>query len=50
MNSDKVAEEYQQGNADKRMNLYLYFRELRDAFDRIDPVEPEERFVPCCAS
>jgi hypothetical protein len=36
MNNDQVLDEYRQGDADKRMSLFLYYRELRDAFTSIE--------------
>jgi len=36
MNIDQVLDEYRQGDADKRMSLFLYYRELRNAFTSIE--------------
>ena len=36
MKIDQVLDEYRQGDADKRMSLFLYYRELRVAFTRIE--------------
>ena len=42
MDIDRVLDEYRQGNADKRMSLFLYHRELRDAFNGIEQDEPAD--------
>lgn len=40
MKIDLVLDEYRKGDADKRMSLFLYHRELRDAFERIEQDDP----------
>jgi hypothetical protein len=40
MQIDQVFDEYWKGDADKRMSLFLYHRELRDEFTRIDHESP----------
>jgi hypothetical protein len=40
MDIDRVLDEYRQGDADKRISLFLYHRELRDAFNRIEQDKP----------
>ena len=39
MNIDQVLDEYRMGNAEKRISLFLYHRELRDEFTCIDQVD-----------
>ena len=36
MKIDQVLEEYRQGDPDKRLSLFLYYRDLRDEFSCID--------------
>jgi hypothetical protein len=48
MKVDQVLNEYRRGGADKRMSLFLYHCELRDAFERIerdDPMDLQEVLV-----
>jgi len=40
MQTDRVLEAYRQGDADKRMSLFLYHRDLRDAFLCIEQDDP----------
>jgi hypothetical protein len=42
MQIDQVLEEYRQGDADKRLSLFLYYRELRDEFACIEQDEPAD--------
>ena len=42
MNTDQVLDEYRKGNADKRMSLFLYHRELRDEFACIEEDDPAD--------
>jgi len=44
MQIDQVFDEYWKGDADKRMSLFLYHRELRDEFTRIDQESPVNLF------
>jgi hypothetical protein len=44
MNIDEVLDEYRKGDADKRIGLFLYYRELRDAFERVEQNDPLELF------
>jgi hypothetical protein len=48
----EILDEYRQGDADKRMNLFLYHRGLRDAFDKIEQDDPMDPFAilanQCC--
>jgi hypothetical protein len=37
---DQVLNEYRRGGADKRMSLFLYHCELRDAFESIERDDP----------
>jgi hypothetical protein len=39
---DRVLSEFQQGDADKRLCLFMYYRELRDEFTCI-----EENYADC---
>jgi hypothetical protein len=39
MNSDQILSEYLNGDEDRRMSLFLYYRELRDDFTAIDGQE-----------
>ncbi len=50
METDQVLDEYRKGDADKRMSLFLYHRELRDAFDRIEQDDPLGLFTARQAS
>ncbi len=36
MDIERVLNDYRNGNEDKRLSLFLYYRELRDEFSRID--------------
>jgi hypothetical protein len=36
MNTAKILSEYFEGDADTRMSIFLYYRELRDLFAKID--------------
>jgi len=45
MKIDQVLEEYRQGDADRRMSLFLYYRDLRDAFICIEQNDPADLFV-----
>jgi hypothetical protein len=45
MDIDRVLDEYRQGDADKRMSLFLYHRELRDAFSGIEQDKPADLSV-----
>ncbi len=45
MKTDQVLEEYRQGDADKRMSLFLYQRDLRDAFICIEQDDPTDLFA-----
>lgn len=42
MKIDQVLEEYRQGDADKRMSLFLYYRDLREEFTRIERDDPAD--------
>jgi len=44
MESDQVLDEYRNGDADKRMSLFLYYRDLRDEFNRIEQDDPLDLF------
>ncbi len=50
MSIDRALQEYQQGDADKRIGLFLYSRELRDAFVRIDLDDPTDLSAELSAS
>lgn len=45
MKTDEVLEEYRQGDADKRIRLFLYHRDLRDVFTRIEQDDPTDLFA-----
>ncbi len=36
MDIDRVLDDYRNGNEDKRISLFLSYRDLRDAFSRIE--------------
>jgi len=40
MKIDKVLDEYRKGDADKRMSLFLSYREYRDEFTDIEQEQP----------
>jgi hypothetical protein len=44
MKIDRILDEYQNGDADERLALFLYHRELREEFDRIDQYDPLDFF------
>jgi hypothetical protein len=45
MKIDQVLEEYRQGDADKRMSLFLYHRGLREEFISIEQDDPGDLFA-----
>ncbi len=45
MTIDQVLDEYRQGDADRRMSLFLYYRDLRDAFICIEQDDPADLFA-----
>lgn len=45
MKTDMVLESYRQGDADKRLSLFLYYRELRDAFTCIEQDDFSDLFA-----
>ena len=49
MKVDQVLDEYRMGNADKRMSLFLYYRELRDEFSCIEQDDPADPSAVYCA-
>jgi hypothetical protein len=42
---DKVLDEYRKGDADERMTLFLYHRELRDVFEKMEQNDPLDLFA-----
>ena len=45
MQTDQILDQYRKGGADTRIRLFLYHRELRDAFARIEENDPLELFA-----
>jgi hypothetical protein len=50
MKNDQVLEEYQKGDSDKRLSLFLYYRELRDEFSRIELDDSSDLFAAAATS
>jgi len=52
MNKKQVLQDYRDGDAEKRLSLFLYYRELRNEFSCIDgeiELEPSEgSWAPVC--
>jgi hypothetical protein len=45
MNIEQVLDEYRNADDNKRMSLFLAYRELRDSFSRIEEESPHDDFV-----
>lgn len=44
MEVDKVLEEYRTGDDNKRLSLFMGFRELRELFERIEQMSSHDDF------
>ena len=40
MDRDRILDEYRNGDQDKRMSLFLYYRELREEFNDVEQESP----------
>lgn len=48
MEIEKILDDYRNGDEDKRLSLFLAYRDLRDDFTRIDQdMELYEFSIPC---
>jgi hypothetical protein len=52
MEIEEVLHDYRSGDEDKRLNLFLFYRDLRDEFSRIEQElgavqSPEPGGLPC---
>lgn len=45
MNTEKVLEEYREGDDSKRLSLFLAYRELRDQFSSIEQESSHDDFM-----
>lgn len=45
MRINEILDEYRRGNADKRMSMFLCYRELRDEFTCIEQSDPGDLFT-----
>ena len=52
MNKEQVLQDYRDGDAEKRLSLFLYYRDLRNEFNCIDAEKERERsqgpWAPMC--
>ncbi len=42
MDRDRIIDKYRNGDQDRRMSFFLYYRELREAFDAIEQESTED--------
>lgn len=45
MQIEHILDDYRTGSVDKRMSLFLCYRELRDEFARIEQSDPSDMFA-----
>jgi hypothetical protein len=45
MDIARILDEYRKGDEGKRLRLFLAFRDLRDAFSRIEQENPDDDFL-----
>jgi hypothetical protein len=50
MKHGQVLDEYQKGDSDKRLSLFLYYRELRDEFSCIELDDSSDLFAAAATS